>query len=141
MSVRVFIYAYRKPGLSLQDFKRFYENHVKLIKDITGDDFPLSHKRHYIARHIVSSEDGKNIPATERNPTTPATVFAGQQSDFDFDAYAELTFASPEALQIFTAKVQAPEVAAVLEADEETFLDRSKLGIAMLGDVIETTKS
>ncbi|KUL85273.1 hypothetical protein ZTR_07977 [Talaromyces verruculosus] len=140
MSVRVLIYAYRKPSLSLEDFKKHYEEHVNLIKRLTGDDFPLSHKRYYIARTLVSSEDSKNITGTERNPTTPAIVFAGQQSDFDFDAYAELTFASQEALQIFTAKVQAPDAAAQVSADEEKFLDRSKLGIAMLGDVIETTK-
>lgn len=139
MSVRVLIYAYRKPGLSLEDFKKHYEEHVNLIKRLTGDDFPLSHKRYYIARSVVS--DVNKNTATERNPTTPAIVFAGQQSDFDFDAYAELTFASQEALQIFTAKVQAPDAAAQVAADEEKFLDRSKLGIAMLGDVIETVKS
>jgi hypothetical protein len=142
MSVRVLIYAYRKPGLSLEDFKKHYEEHVNLIKRLVGDDFPLSHKRSYIARNVVSSsEDGKNITVTERNATTPAIVFAGQQSDFDFDAYAELTFASQEALQIFTVKLQASEAAAQLAADEEKFLDRSKLSIAMLGDVIETSKS
>lgn len=140
MSVRVLIYAYRKPGLSLEDFKKHYEEHVNLIKRLTGDDFPLSHKRHYIARNVVSSEDSKTITVTERNATTPAIVFAGEQSDFDFDAYAELTFASQEALQIFIAKVQAPDAAAQVAADEEKFLDRSKLSIAMLGDVIETVK-
>ena len=142
MSVRVLIYAYRKPGVSLEDFKKHYEEHVNLIKKLVGDEFPLSHKRHYIARNVISSSDeGKYIAVTERNATTPALVFAGHQSDFDFDAYAELTFASQEALQVFTAKVQAPEAAAQLAADEEKFLDRSKLSIAMLGDVIETTKS
>ena len=141
MSVRVLIYAYRKPGLSLEDFKTHYEEHVKLVRQIAGDDFPLSHKRSYIARNVVSSkEDDQVNKVTERNATTPAMVIAGQQADFDFDAYAELTFATPEALQIFTAKVQAPEAAAQIAADEERFLDRSKLGIAMLGNVIETTK-
>ncbi|KAJ5368334.1 uncharacterized protein N7496_008094 [Penicillium cataractarum] len=137
MSVTVFIYAYRKPGLSLEDFKTHYEAHVDLIKRLTGDDFPLSHKRSYVARNTVEvAAEG----ASDRNALTPATVIVGQQADFDFDAYAELTFADQAAFQAFGAKVYAPEAAAQIAADEEKFLDKSKLSIVMLGDVIETTK-
>ena len=137
MSVTVFIYAYRKPGLSLEDFKTHYEAHVDLIKRLTGDDFPLSHKRSYVARNTVEvAGEG----ASDRNALTPATVIAGQQADFDFDAYAELTFADQAAFQAFGAKVYAPEAAAQIAADEEKFLDKSKLSIVMLGEVIETTK-
>lgn len=137
MSIKVFIYAYRKPGLSLEDFKTHYEAHVDLIKRISGNDFPLSHKRNYIARNSVEvAAEG----ASERNMLTPATVIIGQQSDFGFDAYAELTFADQAAFQAFGAKVYAPDAAAQIAADEEKFLDKSKLGIAMLGEVIETTK-
>ncbi|KAJ5569881.1 EthD domain-containing protein [Penicillium hispanicum] len=138
MSAKVIIYAYRKPGLSLDDFRKHYEAHAELIKRLTGDLFPLSHKRTYLARSTVETapED-----ASPRNATTPATVIAGRQSDFDFDAYAELTFADQAALMAFSAKVlQDADVAAQIAADEEKFLDRSKIGIAMLGDVVETTK-
>jgi EthD domain len=135
MTPKVLIFAYRKPGLSLEEFKTLYEEHIVNLKKLAGDDFPLSHQRSYIAR-----SNGPTEGATARNPTTPAIVMAGQQSDFDFDAQAELTFASQEALQAFVAKVQAPEAAAQIAAEEEKFLDRSKLGIAMLGDVIDTTK-
>ena len=137
MSVKVFIYAYRKPGLPLEEFKTHYEAHVELIKRLTGDDFPLSHKRSYIARNTV---DVAAEGASERNPLTPATVIVGQQSDFDFDAYAELTFTDQPAFHAFAAKIYAPDVAAQLAVDEEKFLDKSKLGVVMLGDVIETTK-
>jgi hypothetical protein len=137
MSVKVFIYAYRKPGLSLDDFKKHYEGHVDLIKRLSGEVFPLSHKRSYVARHTVDvAADG----ASDRNSRTPATVIVGQQSDFDFDAYAELTFADQAAFQAFGAKVYAPEAASEIAADEEKFLDKSRLGIVMLGEVIETTK-
>jgi hypothetical protein len=137
MSVKAFIYAYRKPGLSLEDFKTHYEAHVELIKRLTGDDFPFSHKRSYVARNAVEvAAEG----ASERNTMTPATVIVGQQSDFDFDAYAELTFTDQAAFQAFGAKVYAPDAAAQIAADEKKFLDKSKLGIVMLGEVIETTK-
>lgn len=135
MTAKVFIVAYRKPGISPEGFKTHYEAHIANLKKLAGDTFPLSHKRNYIARTATVVEG-----ATERNATTPAVVIAGQQSDFDFDAQAELTFASQEALQAFVAKVQAPEAAAQIAEDEEKFLDRSKLSIALLGDVIETTK-
>lgn len=137
MSLKALIYAYRKPGLSLEDFKTKYEAHVDLIKRIAGDDFPLSHKRTYVARNTV---DAAPEGASERNSLTPATVVVGTQTDFDFDAYAELTFADQAAFQAFGAKIYDPEAAAQIAADEEKFLDKSKLAIALLGDVIETTK-
>ena len=137
MSVTVFLYAYRKPGVSLDDFKKRYEAHAELIKHLTGDDFPLSHKRSYLARRTVETAPDST---STRNATTPATVIVGQQSDFDFDAYAELTFADQAALQAFSARVAAPESAAQIAADEEKFLDRSQLRIAVVGDVMETVK-
>lgn len=138
MTTKVLIYAYRKLGISVEDFRKHYEAHVQLIKQLSGDLFPLAHKRTYIARTAVgTAPEG----ASTRNATTPAMVIAGQQADFDFDAYAELTFANHAALTSFSAKVlQDPEVAAQIAADEEQFLDRSKIGIVMLGDVVETTK-
>ena len=140
MSVRVIIYAYRKPGLDLQTFKERYEAHIQLVKRLSGDDFPLSHKRMYIARTTIEDpQAGENNKNSTRNALTPATVLVGQQTDFDFDAYAELTFADQAAFQTFSAKVMAPEAAAQIAADEEGFLDRRKLGIALLGDVVETT--
>ncbi|OJJ70164.1 hypothetical protein ASPBRDRAFT_32040 [Aspergillus brasiliensis CBS 101740] len=140
MSVRVLIYAYRKPGLDLQTFKDRYEAHIELVKRLSGDDFPLSHKRTYIARTTIEQQPPAGEGNSTRNAFTPATVLVGQQTDFDFDAYAELTFADQAAFQTFSAKVMAPEAAAQIAADEEGFLDRSKLGIALLGDVVETTK-
>ncbi|GAQ44856.1 hypothetical protein AKAW_04725 [Aspergillus niger] len=141
MSVRVIIYAYRKPGLDLQTFKERYEAHIGLVKRLSGDDFPLSHKRMYVARTTIEQPQAGegNSNNSNRNALTPATVLVGQQTDFDFDAYAELTFADQAAFQTFSAKVMAPEAAAQIAADEEGFLDRSKLGIALLGDVVETT--
>ncbi|KAJ5733975.1 hypothetical protein N7493_002761 [Penicillium malachiteum] len=137
MSVKAIMYAYCKSGLSFEEFKKHYEDHAELVKRLSGQDFPLSHKRIYVARSTVEvAPEG----ATERNLLTPATVLVGKQSDFDFDAYAELTFTDQAALQAFSAKIYAPAAAAEIAADEDKFLDKSKLGIALLGDVIETNK-
>ncbi|RDH36596.1 EthD domain-domain-containing protein [Aspergillus welwitschiae] len=137
MTVRVFIYGYRKPGLSLSTFRERYEAHIDLVRRISGEDFPLSHRRTYIARTTV---DSPPAGATARNATTPATLLLGQQSDFDFDTTAELTFADQPSFQAFMAKVTAPEAAAQIAEDEERFFDRKMLSIAMIGEVVETNK-
>ncbi|KAJ5190995.1 uncharacterized protein N7498_009980 [Penicillium cinerascens] len=105
MSLKVLIYAYRKPA------------------------------QLYCPQHVEVSPEG----ATTRNATTPATVIVGQQSDYDFDAYAELTFVDQAAFQAFGAKIYAPEAATQIPADEER-LDKSQLAIAMLGDGTEMIK-
>lgn len=136
MPFKILAHAYRKPGMSTEDFKKHYEAHVDLLKRLSGADFPLSHKRTYIARQTV---DVASEGATSSNTTTPAVVLVGQQSEFDFDAYAELTFTDEHACQVFVQKVRASEAADQIAADEELFLDRSKFAVVLLGDVSETT--
>ncbi|KAJ5112289.1 hypothetical protein N7532_000334 [Penicillium argentinense] len=118
MTVKVLIYAYRKPGLSIEEFKKRYETHAALVKQLAGADFPFV----------------TNAPTS---PAPPSRL--PRMKHFDFDAYAELTFVDQAALGTFTAKVQSPEIARRIEEDEEEFLDRGRLGIAMLGEVCETT--
>ncbi|KAJ5649944.1 uncharacterized protein N7484_003667 [Penicillium longicatenatum] len=135
MPFRILAHAYRKPGMSTEDFKKHYEAHVDLLKRLTGDDFPLSHKRTYTFRQTVEvAPEG----ATSSNATTPAVVLVGQQSEFDFDAYAELTFTNEDAFRVFAQKVREPEAASQIKADEELFLDRPKFAVVVLGDVSET---
>ena len=63
---------------------------------------------------------------TERNANLPATVLMGSQTDFDYDAFAELVFADASAFQAFFSLCQQPENAARIAADEEQFHDRSR---------------
>ena len=137
MPFKVLVYAHRKPGIPPEDFKNHYEAHIDLFKRLTGDDFPLSHRRIYIARSSVGTTvDG----ALARNATTPATVIVGQQSDYDYDCLAELTFSDQAGWEACVTKVQSPEIAAQIAADEDRFYDRSKTGVLVIGDVTETTK-
>lgn len=137
MPVKISAFLYRNPRVSPEEFRKRYEAHIKLIKKIAGEHFPLSHHRNYIARTTVE------IPpegSTQRNAYTPATILRGQQSDFDFDAYAELTFADQAAYQAFAAKIYAPDAATQISADEEKFLDQVKLGMALVEEVRVTVK-
>ncbi|EKV07029.1 Dimeric alpha-beta barrel [Penicillium digitatum] len=137
MPVKMFVFLYRSPHLTPEEFKKRYEAHIKLVKKLAGADFPLSHHRNYISRSTIEiPPDG----STTRNAFTPATILRGRQADFDFDAYAELTFANQAAYQAFAAKIYAPDAAAQMTADEDKFLDRLKMGIALVGEVRVTVK-
>jgi hypothetical protein len=140
MTFQVLVVAYRKPGLSLAEFKELYENHVRLLQRLSGPDFPLTHARRYIARTEQPETAAAEDASQHRNAKTPATVLIGSPADFDYDAIAELTFADQVAFQGFAAKIGAPKVAKEIAEDEEKFLDRPKLGVVVLGDVVETAR-
>ncbi|KAL4733359.1 EthD domain-containing protein [Aspergillus similis] len=137
MAIRLLIISSRKAGLSPEEFREHYKNHASLIKRLAGDTFPLSHRRTYIARTNTPTPP---TGATSRNPTTPASVLRGVQAQFDFDATAELTFESQSAYDRFVARVQQPDVAAQISADEERFQETSTVGIAMVDDVTDTVR-
>ncbi|OTB16526.1 hypothetical protein K445DRAFT_21482 [Daldinia sp. EC12] len=137
MTYSIVIVAYRKPGTTPEQFKAHYENsHIPLVRELAGQHFPLSHTRHYIHR-----SEGTAADRTDRNPTTPATVLMGSQADFDYDAYSELIFEDFASFQTFCSVVQQPENAAKIAADEEKFLDRTKILIASLGDTNVTSRT
>ncbi|GAM33584.1 hypothetical protein TCE0_011r00590 [Talaromyces pinophilus] len=119
---------------------RASEQHGRLLKRLAGDVFPVSHRRSYIAREEEAS-DTSATETTALNATTLAKRFLGEQSNFDFDAYTELTFASQEALQAYVVKTSQADIAATIAADEEKFLDRLKTGIAFLEDVTEVNNT
>jgi hypothetical protein len=128
------LFAYRKPGTTPEHFYNYYENvHMKLIKELAGDTFPLSHTRRYVHRTEAAvaaatpdAEAKASTSGTVRNAGYPATVFRGEQADFEYDCCVEIVFEDQAAVQAFTARMAEPERAARLAADEENFLDRSK---------------
>jgi len=89
------MYAYRKPGITPEEFQHHYENvHLPLVQALTGSLFPQSHTRLYIQRN--HREGG-----AKRNQTTPATVLNGTQELFNYDAVATMKFSSQDAFQAF----------------------------------------
>ncbi|KAI2619287.1 EthD domain-containing protein [Hypoxylon sp. NC1633] len=135
MTYTVVVFVTRKPGLTPQQFKEHYDNvHIPLIRGIAGPLFPLSHTRRYISRS-QSDAQGTN---TTRNATTPAHVILGSQADFDYDAIVEMVFPDEKAFQDFFKHVHGPEHGSTVIADEERFIDRAELRVAILGST-ETT--
>jgi len=130
MPLTVIIYATRKQGMTPADFKQHYEeSHVPLVKSIAGNHFPKSHTRFYVQRTHTGDPNDKT------NEAYPATVFVGGQEAFDYDAYAELVFEDMPALQQFMGCCMEPEAAKKIAADEEKFLERSKMTIGLVDDV------
>jgi hypothetical protein len=139
MAYSVIIFAFRKPGTTPEQFKTHYEgSHVPLVRELAGEKFPLSHTRRYIHRSENTTSNENN---TARNPSTPATVLIGTQEDFDYDAFAELTFEDAGAFQIFFGHMQLPDIAAKIAEDEEKFLDRTRMPVVVLGETIETKRA
>ncbi|PYI04803.1 hypothetical protein BO78DRAFT_388291 [Aspergillus sclerotiicarbonarius CBS 121057] len=145
MPYKILLLAHRNPTLPPSSFHTYYETHIELVKRLTGNDFPLSHRRSYIARtstsSISSSSSSSSPPSSDDlNATHPATILFGQQASFPFDAIAELTFEDRGAFERFTARVQEPENARLIAEDEERWSDRGRLGIVVLGEVVETRR-
>ena len=134
MTCSALVFAYRKPGTTPAQFREHLENHhVPLIKSIAGSHFPISYTRRYI--HRTEGTDGG--PA---NPNYPATIMTGAQEAVDYDGFVELTFENEDAFMAFVGVVRQPDAAARIAADEEKFLDKSKMVIVRVGETIVTRK-
>ncbi|KAI0967620.1 EthD domain-containing protein [Xylaria arbuscula] len=137
MTYPVLIFTYRKPGTTPSHIKSHYKTQqMPRVRSVADATFPLSHTRRYL--HCSEHPDSITT-TTARNLLTPATVLIGSQEEFDYDAFAELTFEDEAAFQAFFARMQEPDIKARLEADEEMFLDQERMSVDVLGD-IETRK-
>ncbi|KAJ2997229.1 hypothetical protein NUW58_g714 [Xylaria curta] len=133
MTYSLLVFLSRKPGTTPEQFRKYYaDSHLPMVRQLTGSHFPILHTQRYVHR-TETSGDGN----TQRNPSTPATIFLGKQSDFDYDVVVTLEFKDAAAFNAHYEYVQQPDIAAKIVADEERFLDRSQTLTAVLGDIIE----
>lgn len=109
----------RKPGMSLEDFRDYYENrHVPLINSIaTGT---REYRRSYIDFSTVFTGGLAGAPSA---PWTP-----------DFDVITELWYDSADAMAKARAELMRPENAQRIAADEENFLDRNSKRMFMVDE-------
>jgi hypothetical protein len=128
MTFSFLLFITRKPSINPSEFKTHWDTkHVELLKIIAGDNFPLTHTRHYIAR-------------TTGNGSWPAAVLVGAQEDFAYDGIAELVFPDEAAFQTFFGIVSVPEAAARIAKDEETFIVREKMKAVVMGETSVTCR-
>lgn len=90
----------RKPGMSLDDFRAYYETHHRKI----GEQV-LKRAQRYVRRYVSPLEEGKPEP--------------------DFDVITEVWFADRADYEAQMAELDVPDIIAMIVEDEEKLFDRS----------------
>ena len=110
MVFRVYMLAVKAPGITLEEFKDHWNNtHLKLLKEIAGDTYPTVHEHRYPEK------------------------FAGTD-EYHFDGIGYLEFETKAEFLKLAAIAEKPENKARLDADEVTFLDKSKIQMYVVDD-------
>ena len=116
----MFSFLVRKPGMSFEDFKSYYENtHAPMAlhsKNFTGPHAPLSYNRHYVDR-----KDGSG-----------ACFPFGNGQNWGFDCITRVEFKDEETFK--KGMKNFAENSHEIQADEDNFLDRSKSIYIIVGE-------
>jgi hypothetical protein len=113
--ITILLYCYRLPTLSSIEFRTYCEEkHVPLIKSLLGAEHPLTHTRYY-----TNKESG---------------FLVGSPVPTDPDLIAVITYESEGAMQKSMLKRRSDELREIIEADEDKFMDRSKMKIVNVGE-------
>ncbi|PWN92248.1 hypothetical protein FA10DRAFT_266040 [Acaromyces ingoldii] len=124
----VFIYVSKKPSMSLEDFKAYYETkHVPLLHKLIFSHSDASPVLYY----------ARNYHDRRANLVDPiAAAGQGQKEYLDFDCLSILKFKTLEDVQKTMAIYQEPEVSRVITDDEEQFADRSLLKMFIVEECV-----
>ncbi|KAL2206279.1 hypothetical protein CC79DRAFT_865373 [Sarocladium strictum] len=115
MTYRVVLFAYRKPGMTPETFKHLYETvHLPLVKNMSGNLFPISHTRRYVSR-----------PANDNGEPFAAQLISGKPEDVKFDAITEMVFESAAQFYEFAGVLAEPANEKKIQEDCAAFLDTS----------------
>jgi hypothetical protein len=135
MTYSILLFVTRKPTLSTEEFKDYWENkHIPLLKSLTGPHFPLRCTRRYLAR---IDRKGFGGPA---NRDHPLLVLRGNVDEFDYDGVAEMSWEDEKAFHKFYRAIWQTDVAVKLAADEESFMDVSRFKAVTVGETLETNR-
>lgn len=113
--VQLLMFGRRRQDLTPAQFRDHYENvHIPLMRNLTGDTFPLSHERHYVAR-------------AQNDNSFPALVLpGGDPAAFDYDAVAILTYRDRAHFDANWAFFEDPETRRIIAEDEAKFSEWTK---------------
>jgi len=101
----------RKPGMTKEAFRQYYEQHHKLIGEKHLKDYVVKYSRGYVS------------------------PMAGAESSTDFDVLLEIWYRDSESLKACMKYLSTPEIAAEIAADEEKLFDRTKKRGYLLDEV------
>ncbi|KAJ5782485.1 Dimeric alpha-beta barrel [Penicillium paradoxum] len=123
MVYNVMVFAPRKAGITHEQFKNRYEQHMQMIAGICGDAAPVSHTRWYL-----------------QHEGDEAVLLAGNPAEMRYDAVVLMSFEDAAGFKRFTAALDTDEAKALVEADEAGFWDRERMKVVIVGDVRESRK-
>ena len=133
MAYTILLFVTRKPNLSSEEFKHYYENvHIPLAQRLCAANWPHKFTRRYLAR---ITRKGFGGPA---NPDRPPLLLRGDAQDIDYDCVSEMTFENEKAFYAFYKRVYEKDVAATLAADETAFLELGKTRVVVVGETVST---
>lgn len=117
------VFFTRKPGVSLDDFRNHFEDHMHHMKEVAGKSFPSKHTRIYLSR----SPEGD----------CPAHVVYGEQSDFAFDGIVIMEFEDKAHKDLFLEKTHTSDELSGFEEDP-LLPDRSKRKVCRVSHICVT---
>lgn len=95
----------RRPGMTIEEFRDYYETHHRLI----GERVLAGFAQRYVRRYAVPVSPGLEMP--------------------DFDVMTEITFPDRAAHDRCIAALSEPSVAAWVMADEDRLFDRAAMRV------------
>ena len=114
MTHTILIFIHKKPGVPSPEFETIYETkQLPIVREITGEDFPLFRKRGYVQRK-TSNHDSENELT-------------------DYDCVAELIFENEAHFDRFQKKLGTEEGKKKLKDVEKTFMDVKRTSSVIWG--------
>lgn len=117
MVYTVMVMAPRKAGVSHETFKNRYEQHMRMIADLSGDAAPLSHTRYY---------------PLHDNLTGKPKLLSGNEDEMPYSVVVLMEFADEQAFGRFCAALATEEAKAKVEADEAGFWEREGMQVMVV---------
>lgn len=96
----------RKPGLTHQEFKQYYESHHRVI----GEKYLTGRAVKYMRRYLTGFPD----------------IITGKIPEQPYDVVLEIWYPDKATFEKTSVELAAPEVATEIAADEDKLFDRNK---------------
>ncbi|EDU48054.1 EthD domain containing protein [Pyrenophora tritici-repentis] len=137
MPISILAFYTRDPDLSPEEFQTYMEGtHMPLVKEIFGDQAPLSCTLRFPVRVKSGAGDRLGAPTSTQKRADPdaPVVLVGEPSDLEWDAMSEFTFRDELHVQQCLSILNSPDGQRLTD-DEEKFTVPEKLRVVLMGNM------
>lgn len=113
----VMVQAYRKHGVTHEEFKNRYERHMTMVADLCGDAAPLSHTRFYPQHDSL---------------TDKPVMLAGDAEEACYAVVVLMEFEDEKAFHKFFAALSTESANAKIMEDEAGFWEREGMKVMVV---------